>query len=189
MSFDELTPVAAEGQLDRFRIIDVREPYEFHGPLGYIEGSELVPLAEIAGNSEKLSGSRPLLMVCRSGKRSGVACKTLQERGVANVTNLAGGMIAWNLAQLPVVRTELTTPGELVESLVAWLAQVTASSAGDARSRIEALLRNASSSLEEANAAALDQVLAALAIELEAANTPPDLALTLSAYRKDLAVL
>ena len=68
MSYSELTPEAAHAELDRFRIIDVREAHEFHGPLGFVEGAELVPLSTVAEHAEKLAGPRPLLLVCRSGK-------------------------------------------------------------------------------------------------------------------------
>lgn len=98
-SFSELDVRAAAPQLDSYRIIDVREPAEF--PLGHVPGSELIPLSRVAQSAEALRG-RPLLLVCRSGRRSGRACEVLIELGVSDVTNLAGGMIAWGAAGLPV---------------------------------------------------------------------------------------
>ena len=44
----------------------------------------------------------PLLMVCRSGRRSGKICQDLANAGFAEIYNLEGGMIAWNEAELGV---------------------------------------------------------------------------------------
>ena len=189
MSFPELAPTAAHADREGFRIIDVREEHEFHGPLGSVPGSELIPLSTVAENVEQLSDSRPLLLVCRSGVRSGKACSALQELGIQSVANLAGGMIAWNRAGLPVVRTEPRTLDELVASVVAWLAQVTATSRSDARSRFDQLILAAGATTSELAPAALSRALEALSAELEAAGAPPDLGLTMDAYQRDLAVL
>ena len=92
-SFSELEAQAAAPHLNAYRIVDVREPEEFDGPLGHVPGSELIPLSRLPQSAEALRG-RPLLLVCRSGRRSGRACEVLTELGVGDVTNLAGGMIA-----------------------------------------------------------------------------------------------
>ena len=111
MPYPEISVLEAFDALDGYRVIDVREDYEFRGPLGCIESAELVPLGSIEEHAEKLKGSRPLLLVCRSGKRSGKACEKLAELGCSDITNLVGGMIGWNRASLPVStrnRTPLT---------------------------------------------------------------------------------
>ncbi len=43
----------------------------------------------------------PLLIICRSGGRSGRAAAALKQMGYSEVYNMAGGMIAWNNADLP----------------------------------------------------------------------------------------
>jgi rhodanese-related sulfurtransferase len=45
-----------------------------------------------------------LLLVCRSGGRSGQVAQALARAGFSKVMNLAGGMVAWNAAGLPVER-------------------------------------------------------------------------------------
>jgi rhodanese-related sulfurtransferase len=77
------------------RIVDVREPDEFHGELGHIEGSELVPLASVTEVARDWNRSQPLLMVCRSGRRSMTAATRLVEMGFEQVMNLNGGMLAY----------------------------------------------------------------------------------------------
>jgi rhodanese-related sulfurtransferase len=88
--------------LDIYRVIDVREVEEFNGPLGHIEGAELVPLGTIDAVSSDWSKEEPLLVVCKSGGRSGQACSLLRAKGFARVTNLNGGMLGWNQAKNPI---------------------------------------------------------------------------------------
>ena len=100
-SFEEVDVNAAASRLNEYRVVDVREADEFLGPLGHVAGSDLLPLSQVAESAASL-GDRPLLLVCRSGRRSAQACEVLIGLGVTDVTNLAGGMIAWNEAGLPV---------------------------------------------------------------------------------------
>lgn len=76
-------------------VVDVREPSEL--ALGRIPGSELIPLREIGSRIDGLrqQGDRPIILSCRSGNRSEMACRFLREQGIANVYNLAGGFNAW----------------------------------------------------------------------------------------------
>jgi len=104
-TYPEIDPQKAHAKIAEFRIIDVREPHEFEGPSGHIRGAELVPLDTLSASAEPvdaLRGSEPVLLVCRSGRRSGIACELLQQRGISDVANLAGGMIEWTRLGLPV---------------------------------------------------------------------------------------
>ena len=105
------------------RIIDVREPAEFAS--AHIAGARSIPLGmldrvEIApGEGEKL------LLVCASGRRSGMACERLAAPG-REVYSLAGGIGAWKQAGgaiaegarqvLPLERQVLAIAGFLVLS-------------------------------------------------------------------------
>jgi len=92
----------AHERLDQYRLIDVREPSEFVGELGHIENASLVPLGTVENASADWNKKDVLLMICRSGRRSGRATKALREAGFEAATNLTGGMIAWNEAGYPV---------------------------------------------------------------------------------------
>ena len=92
----------AHERLDQYRLIDVREPSEFVGELGHIENASLVPLGTVENASADWNKKDVLLMICRSGRRSGRATKALREAGFKAATNLTGGMIAWNKAGYPV---------------------------------------------------------------------------------------
>lgn len=77
------------------RLIDVREPAEFNGELGHIRGAELVPLRALAAESASWNRDAAIVVVCRSGGRSGQATSLLERAGFRRVANLSGGMIGW----------------------------------------------------------------------------------------------
>ncbi|MEX1362072.1 MAG: rhodanese-like domain-containing protein [Nannocystaceae bacterium] len=86
-----------------FRVVDVREPDELTGSLGVIDGIEHVPSRELAGEVAGWDREQPIVLVCRSGRRSGRLARELYERGITNVASLTGGMLAWQEQGLPVV--------------------------------------------------------------------------------------
>lgn len=100
--------IAAEwvaGHRDAARLIDVREADELEGELGHIEGVEHVPLAEITAASAAWDRSGSLVLVCRSGGRSGKAALQLEALGFDEVASMRGGMTEWARLRLPVTRT------------------------------------------------------------------------------------
>lgn len=89
-----------------FRIVDVREAEELSGPLGTIAGVEHVPQREVAGEVSGWDPDKPVVLVCRSGRRSGRLAQELYERGVTNVASLTGGMLGWHEHGLSVTTGE-----------------------------------------------------------------------------------
>ncbi|MET0591893.1 MAG: MBL fold metallo-hydrolase [Polyangiaceae bacterium] len=87
-------------------LVDVREPGEFVGELGHIQGALLVPLDALERRLPKLAGyvDRDVVVVCRAGARSASAGAILRRAGFRRVMNLHGGMLAWVEAGLPVQR-------------------------------------------------------------------------------------
>ena len=98
----EVQPHWLEENLGRVQIIDVREPDEFSGALGHIPGASLFPLGSLLKEKEKISNSKPVVVVCRSGARSAQATVLLRNAGFAKVANLAGGMLRWRSQRLSV---------------------------------------------------------------------------------------
>ena len=85
-------------------ILDVREDSEFSA--GHIPRAKHIPLGKLAdriGELEKHKG-KPVLVTCRSGHRSARACGMLKKAGFESVYNQAGGIIAWERANLPVTK-------------------------------------------------------------------------------------
>ena len=91
----EVEPHWLEENLSMVRVVDVREPNEFTGPLGHIRGATLVPLGELAARAKDLPKDKPIVAVCRAGSRSAHATAILQKAGFTEVANLPGGMLRW----------------------------------------------------------------------------------------------
>ena len=74
-------------------LLDVREYPEFAG--GYLKGARLIPLMEIERRAGELTKDQPIVCVCRTGRRSAEASATLARLGFTNISQLAGGVMAW----------------------------------------------------------------------------------------------
>ena len=105
--FRDVEPRALALHRQRERVVDVREPYEFDDALGHVPGAELVPLREVGMSASHWDRSEPLVVVCRSGGRSGRAAELLGSMGFTQVMNLRGGMLDWAEDGLPVERAAL----------------------------------------------------------------------------------
>ena len=94
-------------------VIDVREPSEFE--TGHIPGSINIPRGvlefqvdahpAVANVSDPALShkERPIVVVCRTGGRAALAALSLQRLGFADVRSIAGGVMAWGEAGLPLV--------------------------------------------------------------------------------------
>ena len=79
-------------------LLDVREYPEFAG--GHLPGARLLPLAELERRSGELPKDCEIVCVCRSGQRSAEATSKLEHLGFAKVSQLDGGVMAWEQAGL-----------------------------------------------------------------------------------------
>ncbi len=92
ISVSELKEMMDSGK--DFQLIDVREPNEYD--FANI-GGELIPLATVLDNADKISRDKMVVIHCRSGARSGNAVRLLeQQHGFDNLYNLKGGILAWS---------------------------------------------------------------------------------------------
>jgi glyoxylase-like metal-dependent hydrolase (beta-lactamase superfamily II)/rhodanese-related sulfurtransferase len=80
-------------------IVDVRAPAERQQKR--IAGSLGIPLNHLSERVSELPPDRPVIVYCAGGYRSSIAASLLQRHGVAHVSELAGGIAAWDTAQLP----------------------------------------------------------------------------------------
>lgn len=85
-------------------VIDVRSPEEFTGPLGHIPGARNIPLGELAGAMQGKGEMKrtPLVLVCKSDKRSANGAALLRDAGFERVSVLRGGMERWKRSGYPV---------------------------------------------------------------------------------------
>ena len=95
-----------------YKILDVREPFEFEN--GHIPGSINIPRGTLESAADleypksipELRDHRDSnwLVVCRTGSRSAFACYTLQLMGFKNVVNLADGVLGWKKSNRDIVK-------------------------------------------------------------------------------------
>jgi len=85
-------------------VLDVREENEY--ARGHIINSIHVPLGYLKERLKDLEKykSRPVIVGCKTGQRSGHACATLKKEGFEQVYNLSGGMTAWQADNLPLTK-------------------------------------------------------------------------------------
>jgi rhodanese-related sulfurtransferase len=83
-------------------VLDVREDKEYAS--GHIPRAKHIPMKQLVGRIKELDKfkSKPILVTCRSGQRSARACSMLKKAGFETVYNQAGGIIAWERANLPI---------------------------------------------------------------------------------------
>jgi sulfur-carrier protein adenylyltransferase/sulfurtransferase len=87
---------------EKFQLIDVREPHEFE--IVNI-GGELIPLATVSDNGDRISRDQHVVIHCKMGGRSAKAIRELQEKfGFTNLYNLKGGILSY----IDEVQPELT---------------------------------------------------------------------------------
>lgn len=96
MSYPEWTAEELASRLagnEPINLVDVRELEEWQE--GHIDKARLIPMSELTDRLDELTqGSEPIVVICRSGVRSGRVCAYLEQQGYSAV-NVAGGMLAW----------------------------------------------------------------------------------------------
>jgi phage shock protein E len=101
---DDYTPQQARDEVaGGALLIDVREQHEWDA--GRMPGAHLIPMDEIPQRIAELPRDRKIIFSCRSGNRSGhIKDYMIDEHGYTDVHNLLGGILAWRVAGLPVVK-------------------------------------------------------------------------------------
>ena len=109
----EVAPGAFHAAVADAVVIDVREPSEFE--TGHIPGAINIPRGvlefqvdahpAVANVSDPALShkERPIVVVCRTGGRAALSAVNLQRLGFADVRSIAGGVLAWGEAGLPLV--------------------------------------------------------------------------------------
>jgi rhodanese-related sulfurtransferase len=96
VSVDQLAVPLPEG----LNVLDVREQVEWQH--GHLEGSQHVPMSELAERLGEVPTDGQLLVVCKVGSRSARVVQYLVQQGV-DAFNLDGGLLEWHAAGRPLV--------------------------------------------------------------------------------------
>ena len=102
---NQVDPAAAIRLMNKDAVVvDVREAADFNK--GHIKSAKNIPMSSLKQQLDSISKTReiPVVMYCRSGNVSGKACRMLKKSGFTDVHNLAGGILGWQDANLPLTK-------------------------------------------------------------------------------------
>lgn len=83
-------------------VIDVRAESEWEE--NRLPNAQHIMLGYLPQRADELINGQPVVVMCRTGNRSGIAASLLQAQGAKEVINLAGGIVEWKQAGLPIER-------------------------------------------------------------------------------------
>jgi sulfur-carrier protein adenylyltransferase/sulfurtransferase len=92
----DITPGELAKQLKegaQLKLVDVREPHELE--ISHIEGSQVIPLSQLASHLSELNPDDDIVLICKAGARSTRALHILLGAGFLKLHNLKGGLNAW----------------------------------------------------------------------------------------------
>jgi glyoxylase-like metal-dependent hydrolase (beta-lactamase superfamily II)/rhodanese-related sulfurtransferase len=99
----EVSPEWVAEHGNQMMVVDVREHAELMMD-GYIEGSVHVPLMHLREQAQAWDRAQPIIVLCRSGGRSGRGALELEQLGFAQVASMHGGLGRWLAERRPVAR-------------------------------------------------------------------------------------
>ncbi|HWD76048.1 MAG TPA: rhodanese-like domain-containing protein [Solirubrobacteraceae bacterium] len=96
----DYTPHQVKELLDQgdLQLVDVRQQHEHEA--GRIAGDRLIELDRLGAEAGTIERDRPVVFYCRTGGRSAMATQAFEQAGF-DAHNLAGGLVAWDEAGLP----------------------------------------------------------------------------------------
>jgi len=97
----EVEPVWVMQNQPSVTILDVREPDELDETMKALDNALLIPLSELRSRVREVPTDKPVVTLCRSGKRSALAINILKEAGHDRVANIYGGILRWNSSAVP----------------------------------------------------------------------------------------
>ena len=96
MSIPEITPAEFISRRDGgtpLTLLDVREPWEL--AVANVPGTQHIPMGEVGERLSEIDRQKPVVVLCRSGRRSLDVARYLQQNGY-DASNLTGGLLAWS---------------------------------------------------------------------------------------------
>lgn len=104
-----MTPSEAHDHIDDHFLLDVREHHEWDA--GHVAEAVHIPMGDLNARIAELPTEEAIVVICRSGNRSGAVTAALNRAGFT-AHNMEGGMYAWASAQLSIV-TDDGDPGRV----------------------------------------------------------------------------
>ena len=98
----EISPQWVAGHLQQVYILDVRTKVETDEERARIPGALMIPINELRERIDEVPADKPVMAICRSGKRSVLAQSMLKQAGRTRVASVKGGLLRWYEEGLPV---------------------------------------------------------------------------------------
>lgn len=110
-TFKEISAAEAKSAVENkdAQFIDVRTDAEYNAE--HAANAVNFPLDTLAGDLGKLDKSKPVYIICQTGRRSQVGAKLLADAGFTEVYSIAGGTNAWTAEKLPTEKSAGKTKG------------------------------------------------------------------------------
>jgi rhodanese-related sulfurtransferase len=96
---EQLAPEDVKERLGEVELVDVRLEDEWEA--GHIAGAAHIPLDSLSARADEIDRSKPVVLYCRSGDRSGGAADAMAASGW-DVQSMEGGLVAWVERGLPI---------------------------------------------------------------------------------------
>ncbi|MDY6826912.1 MAG: rhodanese-like domain-containing protein [Bacillota bacterium] len=77
-------------------LVDIRTPLEYND--SHIEEAINIPVPDLRSRHRELDPHLPLILICSTGFRSGLAASILKQHGFKGISHLAGGMTGYSVA-------------------------------------------------------------------------------------------
>jgi glyoxylase-like metal-dependent hydrolase (beta-lactamase superfamily II)/rhodanese-related sulfurtransferase len=97
----EVAPEWVAASLDAVHVLDVRTQAEIEEENTQIEGAQHIPIDQLRARLDEVPTDKPVMTICRSGKRSVLAFNLLQQVGRDEIANINGGFLRWYAEGLP----------------------------------------------------------------------------------------
>ncbi|MBW6517220.1 MAG: rhodanese-like domain-containing protein [ANME-2 cluster archaeon] len=102
IKYTDVSVAQAKAMIDggEYFLLDVRTQEEYDA--GHIDSPVLIPYDELENRLDEVPADMPVLIYCRTARRSAIAAQVLVDNGYTEVYNMAGGIVAWENAGYPV---------------------------------------------------------------------------------------
>jgi glyoxylase-like metal-dependent hydrolase (beta-lactamase superfamily II)/rhodanese-related sulfurtransferase len=100
----EISPQWVAGHMSEVLILDVRTRVETDEENTRIQGAMLIPVDELETRLNEVPENKPVMTICRSGKRSVLAYNILRAAGRRHVASIKGGLLRWHEEGLPLIQ-------------------------------------------------------------------------------------
>ncbi len=109
--FEKLTPYEVQTRFACHEIvlIDVRTPQEY--AFEHIPGAMLFPMATFDPRNLPMQAGKPIVLYCRSGRRSRILAEKCLDAGIDKIAHMEGGIKAWKEAGFPYFSVDPETGG------------------------------------------------------------------------------